>query len=202
MAKELYTIGYSGFPDVEVFISTLKQYGIQILIDVRSNPFSAYYESYNKNRLALTLNENGIHYASFAKQFGARQENRSFYKNGRLDFETFAKSEQFLDGVRSVEHSQASIAFMCAEKNPSECHRAILVARAFSERGHKVIHIVPGDVTISQSDIERELLNKYFPDRAQTCLFEEEEKTEADYIAEAYRRRNDEIGFKLEDLDK
>lgn len=202
MAKAIYTIGYSGFPEVEDFVSTLKQYGVQILIDVRSSPFSTYYESYNKDRLALTLRENGIYYANYARQFGARQEDRSFYKNGRLDYESFSASEQFLEGVQSVERSQAAIAFMCAEKHPAECHRAILVARAFSERGHEITHIKPGGVTLSQTDIEQELLETYFPDRAQTSLFEEREKTEDEYIAEAYRLRNDEIGFKLEDLDK
>ena len=200
MAKEIYTIGYSGYPDVGDFVSELKRYGIQILIDVRSSPYSTHYESYNKDRLAQTLLENGIYYANYARQFGARQEDRSFYKDGRLDFETFAESKQFLEGVRSVERSQAVIAFMCAEKHPSECHRAILVSRAFSERGQEIVHIKPGDVTLSQSDIEQELLEKYFPDRAQTSLFEENEITEAEYIAEAYRLRNDEIGFKLEDL--
>lgn len=202
MAKELYTIGYSGFPDVEEFVSTLKQYGIQILIDVRSSPFSTYYEDYNKDLLTLTLHKNGIFYSNYARQFGARQEDKSFYINGRLDFETFARSKQFLEGLQSVEKSKAKIAFMCAEKHPSECHRAILVTRAFHERGHKIVHIKPGNITLSQEDIERELLDKYFPDRAQTSLFDDVEKTEDEYIAEAYRFRNDEIGFKLEDLDK
>ena len=91
---------------------------------------------------------------------------------------------------------------MCAEKHPSECHRAILVTRAFNERGHEIIHIKPGDITLSQSDLDQELLDKYFPNRAQTSLFEENEKTEAEYIADAYRLRNDEIGFRLEDLEK
>lgn len=202
MAKAIYTIGYSGFPVVRDFVSTLKQYGIQILIDVRSSPFSTYFESYNKDQLARILRENGIYYANYARQFGARQEDLSFYKNGRLDFELFSQSEQFLDGVQSVERSQAVIAFMCAEKHPSECHRAILVTRAFNERGHEIIHIKPGDITLSQSDLDQELLDKYFPNRAQTSLFEENEKTEAEYIADAYRLRNDEIGFRLEDLEK
>lgn len=202
MAKKIYTIGYSGFPDVGDFVSTLKQYGVQIVIDVRSSPFSAYYESYNKDQLTHILREKGIYYTNYARQFGARQEDRSFYKSGRLDFETFARSEQFLDGVQSVDRSQGVIAFLCAEKHPAECHRAILVTRAFSDRGHEIVHIKPEGVTLSQRDIEQELLETYFPDRAQLSLFEEAEKSEEEYLAEAYRLRNDEIGFKLEDLNK
>ena len=134
MAKQLFTIGYSGFPVIHDFVQALKEYGIQVLIDVRSNPFSAYYEDYNKDKLNCILPKNGIYYFNYARQFGARQEDVSFYKNGRLDFELFSKSKQFLDGVHEVEKSDAVIAFMCAEKHASECHRAILVARAFSDR--------------------------------------------------------------------
>ena len=96
MAKELFTIGYSGYPDINDFIRDLKYYGILVLIDVRSVPLaSAYFESYNKDRLSDKLRENGIYYLNYARQFGARQENTAFYKpfeiNGqsvyKLDFE-------------------------------------------------------------------------------------------------------------------
>ena len=202
MARELYTIGYAGFPSTQDFLNTLKQYGIQILIDVRSNPFSAYYTEYNKDVLSCFLKENGIYYFSFARQFGARQENIDFFKNGRLDFETFSRSEQFLDGMQKVDDSNAVIAFMCAEKKPSECHRTILVARAFNDEGKNVTHIMPNGESMTQHDVEQELLETYFPDRAQASMFEEENKSEKEYIVEAYRRRNDEIGFKWEDLWK
>lgn len=212
MAKGLFTIGYSGFPDVDDFIKTLKEYGIQVLIDVRSIPVaSAYLECYNKDRLSRILKDNGIYYLNYAKQFGARQENPAFYTRFsnenekpeyRLDFEIFSKSDQFLDGVKRVEQSKAMIVFMCAEKNPSECHRTILVSRAFSDRGHKIIHIEPKGVTLTQKDIEKELINKFFPDRGQLSLFSSDNKTEAEYVSESYRLRNKEIGFRLEDLYK
>ena len=200
MAKRLFTIGYAGFLDVNEFIQVLERNEIEILIDVRSTPFSAYHTDYNKDALSSLLKEHGIYYANFARQFGARQENRAFYRNGRLDFETFSKSPQFLDGINSVEKSNANIAFMCAEKKPSECHRTILVARAFSDRGYEITHLMPDDESITQKDVEQELLEKYFPDRAQVSLFDEDYKTEEEYIAEAYKKRNDEIGFRLEDL--
>lgn len=199
MSKKLYTIGYSGYPNIDDFIAELKKHDIQILIDVRSSPYSAFFADYNKDRLSIRLKANGIFYKNYARQFGARQEDTSFYKNGRLDFETFSKSEQFLDGVLSVEKSSAVIAFMCAEKHPSDCHRTILVAKAFSDRGHEVIHIKPGGITLTQKDIDEELLEKYFPDRDQCNLFDST-LPEEEYLKRAYEKRNDEIGFKLEDL--
>ena len=35
------------------------------------------------------------------------------------------------------------IAIMCAEKEPLECHRTILVSRVLAERGLSVQHILP-----------------------------------------------------------
>ena len=60
MAKQLLTIGYSGVPVIHDFVQALKEYGIQVLIDVRSNPFSAYYEDYYKDKLNCILPKNGI----------------------------------------------------------------------------------------------------------------------------------------------
>ena len=202
MAKQIFTIGYAGFLDISDFIDALKEYGIQIVIDVRSSPYSSYFEAYDKENLRRILKENGILYYNFARQFGARQEDSSFYKNGRLDFEIFAKSKQFLDGVHQVEKSNAVITFMCAEKDPSECHRAILVARAFSDRGYMITHIKPNGETMTQEDVEAELVNIFFPNRAQISLFDEDNMKEDEYIAAAYKLRNDQIGFKWEDLAK
>ena len=199
MASRLFTIGYAGFPELEDFIRTLRQYGVQILIDVRSTPFSAYFACYNKDNLSSELQKNGILYFNYAKQFGARQEDRKYYRNGYLDFALFSASPQFLEGVQNVEKSVASIAFMCAEKHPGECHRAILVARAFSDRGHRVTHITP-DGTLTQQDIEAELLNAYYPERDQVSLFSEDNRTEQELISAAYEKRNAEIGFNEEDL--
>ena len=200
MKKTLYTIGYAGFPKVDDFVAALNEHGIQIVIDVRSRPYSAYHEQYNKDVLERHLKAAGIFYFNYAKQFGARQEDVSLYKNGRLDFELFSNSPSFLDGINRVEKSSAKIAFMCAEKHPTDCHRAILVTRAFGDRGHSIIHIKP-DITLSQTDVEDELLEKFYPEREQTCLFEEA-LSDAELLSAAYRLQNDAIGFKLEDLNK
>lgn len=199
MARQLFTIGYAGFPDIEDFLQVLKQHGVQILIDVRSSPFSAYHTCYNKDALSPVLQKNGILYFHYARQFGARQEDRRYYRDGYLNFALFSASPQFLEGVHQVEKSSASIAFMCAEKQPIDCHRAILVARAFHDRGHPVTHLTP-DGTLTQEQLETELLNTYFPNRDQVSLFSEENRTEQELIAAAYEKQNAAIGFREEDL--
>ena len=79
MAKELFTIGYSGFPDIRDFIDTLKYHGVQILIDVRSSPFSAYYAQYNKDQLGPMLKAAGIYYYNYANRIWAVGENSMYY---------------------------------------------------------------------------------------------------------------------------
>lgn len=89
---------------------------------------------------------------------------------------------------------------MCSEKHPANCHRAILVTRAFSDLGYPITHIKPNGESLTQKDIESELIDAYFPNRTQISMFEEDNLSETEYIRQAYKLRNDEIGFKLEEL--
>lgn len=90
------------------------------------------------------------------------------------------------------------IAFMCAEKEPIQCHRAILVARAFDKLGFTVIHLMPNGISKDQKTIEEELLKKYFPNINQLSLFDNR-LPEEEYINAAYRKQNEQIGYHLEE---
>jgi hypothetical protein len=87
---------------------------------------------------------------------------------------------------------------MCAEKDPFDCHRTLLVARAFSDAGYPIIHLQPGGITSTQADIEQRLLNKYYPNRAQVSLIDAP-LSDADCLSLAYARRNAEIGYRIEE---
>ena len=139
-----------------------------------------------------------IHYGSFAEEFGARQENLLYHSNGYLDFEQYILSEQFLSGVSRVADGISrgySPALMCAEKNPIDCHRAIMVSRVFYEQGFEVRHILVDGSYLTQSELEEELLDLYYPDRDQASIFGN--KPDTDLIKDAYRKQNEKIGYKL-----
>ena len=198
----IYTVGYTSFPNINDFIGILKRNGINVLIDVRSNPHSAYYDAFDKEKIEKALQNYGIFYRNYSREFGARQENQTFYKNGQLSFEDFAKSEQFLEGVNKIKKTLEkgyTPAFMCAEKIPMTCHRAILVSRAFSDAGYDVEHILANGDKQSQQEMEQQMVDCFFPDREQISLFEEP-KTMEEYINEAYRYQNEKIGFLEENL--
>lgn len=198
----VYTIGYTSF-DLEKFVEVLKKYKVTCLIDVRSQPKSTYYKDFDDVNLSLTLKENKILYRNYKKEFGARQDDKTFYSGkGYLDFEIFAKSKQFNDGVEKVRTAQKMgyvVCLMCAEKDPINCHRTILIAKNLSDKGFDIKHILSTENVCDQTDIDKRLLDKYFPNRNQLSLFDEDNLTDEQALAKAYKLRNEEIGFKLED---
>ena len=209
MNNTVYTIGYTGFT-IEEFLKTLKDNDINVVIDVRSSPYSERYPDYNKESLSFILKAENIYYRNYASEFGARQDNRSFYSSeGYLDFDLFAKSEQFLSGVKKMKNSIAQgykIVFLCAEKKPVQCHRAILVARAFHNLGYKVIHFLPENKTATHDDIEDELLLMHCKDADQISidsLFSniniEETMNKKEYLKTAYRAQNKKIAYRIEE---
>ena len=197
--SEICTIGYFGFA-IEDFIETLKKYAITCLVDVRSLPKSAYYKDYDKKNLSVVLKKNEIIYRNYAKEFGARQTDKKFYTDGVLDFDKFSASEQFISGVEKIEKGMElgyKFALMCAEKRPETCHRNILIAKKFHELGYIVKNILPGGNFITQEDVEKILLDKYFPDRNQFSLFEE--ISEAEMIRQSYKKQSFEIAYRGDD---
>lgn len=197
----LYSIGYKGF-SLSDFLSALKAHGITALADVRSSPYSRHSPEYDKEALAAFLKANGLSYHSYAPEFGGRQEDRSLYaEEGYLDYARLAASPQFKRGVNRVRDGLARgdvVAFMCAEKEPISCHRAILVTRAFAQMGFPVVHLLSNGQTQTQSELETELLDKFFPNRRQLSLFEEA-KDDAELTNEAYRLQNAAIAYRIED---
>lgn len=193
----IYTIGYTGFNLAE-FIRVLKERDINILIDVRSNPSSKYYTDFNKEELTKSLEVEGIRYDNFKEEFGARQNNLKFYIEGYLDFQLFCNSNRFKDGIKKLKNATKrnyNIALMCAEKDPINCHRCIMIGNGIRNY-FDVQHILPDKSLQSQNDIDKKLLHKYFPNRNQLSLLDEN-ISDNEYIEKAYKIRNKDIGYKI-----
>lgn len=139
----VFTIGHSTHP-IETFIDLLKQHDITALADVRSAPYSRFNAQFNKDALERALKEQGIKYVFVGKELGARSEDPSCYKNGRVRYPLLARTALFRQGIdRVLKGSQDyRIALMCAEKEPLECHRTLLVARALDDMGVPIQHIL------------------------------------------------------------
>ncbi|MEI0446563.1 DUF488 domain-containing protein [Brachyspira intermedia] len=203
MNNTIYTIGYSGLK-IEDMIYIINIYKISCIIDTRSIPYSKQFPNFNKENLEKILNNNKILYRNYKEEFGARQKNIDFYsKNGYLDFNKFSKSEIFLNGINKIEKGISkgyTFLLICSEKDPIDCHRTIMVARKFYDIGYNIINIIYNDksniIEYTQKDIENRLLNKYFPEREQLLLFQDNYLDQKDLINLSYNKRNEEIGYR------
>lgn len=143
MSLTVYSIGHSNHP-IEAFIGLLRRHGIEALCDVRSAPFSRHNPQYIKKNLQQSLAENGIKYVFLGKELGARSEDPACYRDGRVQYDLIAKTELFQTGLARLMTGAETfrIAIMCAEREPLDCHRTLLVTRELERHGVEVQHIL------------------------------------------------------------
>ena len=161
MAEIVYTIGHSNHPP-ERFIALLEQHGITALADVRSQPYSRMYPQFNRENLKRLLAPHGIAYVFLGRELGARSDDPSCYSNGKVRYDRLAQTGLFHQGIdRVLEGAKTHrLALMCAEKEPLECHRFILVSRELAARGAEVLHIVEYGAIESHADALVRLRNR------------------------------------------
>lgn len=137
------TIGHSTQP-IDAFLELLRKHGVTAVADVRSAPYSRFNPQFNKDALERSLKAVGIKYVFLGRELGARSDDRSSYENGQVRYARLARTDLFQEGVERVIRGteEHRIALMCAEKEPLECHRTLLVARALDDRGVEVAHIL------------------------------------------------------------
>jgi uncharacterized protein (DUF488 family) len=155
----IYTIGHSNHP-IEHFVSLLRQHGIQALADVRSNPYSRFNPQFNREKLQASLAAaDGVRYVFLGEELGARSKDPSCYDDaGRVSYAKLAQTPLFRQGIErlqtGIRHLRISI--LCAERNPLECHRTILVARELEKVAIPVTHILhDGTLESNQQAMQR-----------------------------------------------
>jgi uncharacterized protein (DUF488 family) len=129
----IWTIGHST-RKIEDFIAALEAHGIKLLVDVRSLPGSKRYPQFNKETLAKSLQEHGIHYEHFA-ELGGRRKPRSdshniAWRNASFrGYADYMETEQFQKGVErllALAREAGPAVIMCAEAIWWRCHRALI----------------------------------------------------------------------------
>ena len=136
-------MGHSNHP-IEKFIGLLTANGITAIADVRSRPFSRRNPQFNKDKLAAELAQHGIAYVFLGKELGARAEDPACYQDGRVQYARLAEAPAFKAGIERVLSGAQKyrLALMCAEKEPLDCHRTLLVSRALDKLGVSIAHIL------------------------------------------------------------
>jgi uncharacterized protein (DUF488 family) len=176
----LKTIGHSNHP-IERFTGLLKTGGVALLVDVRSMPYSRRYPQFGKERLAKSLAEAGIDYVHEGAALGGKPESGGSY-------ETLAERPAFKAALgRLIERARdTTLCLMCAEKEPLDCHRTVLVSRRLAERGVAIEHLLADGGTRPHHEVEEALLARNGgPDLFDADLFEDR----AARLARAYQAR-------------
>lgn len=130
--QEIFTVGTSNRKWGD-FVSLLKAYSIEEVIDVRRFPISKL-QWFKKEEIARSLKDEGISYIWMGEELGG-------YRSP--NYEAYTSTDEFKQGVKKLSHRafRKRTAIICAEALPWRCHRRY-IARALEEKGWKVIHII------------------------------------------------------------
>jgi uncharacterized protein (DUF488 family) len=139
----VYTIGHSTHT-IEAFLELLRKHSVTAVVDVRSAPFSRFNPQFNRDTLQGSLAAHAIKYVFLGRELGARSDDPSCYEGGRVQYARLARTASFKAGLDRVveDASRHHIALMCAEKEPLECHRTLLIGRALVALGVDIEHIL------------------------------------------------------------
>ncbi len=151
----IYTIGHSN-QSVEAFVELLQKHRIDTVADVRTAPYSKHVTHFSKKPLQRPLEQAGIRYLFMGNQLGGKPEEDEYYdSDGHVRYDKLAARDTFRQGIAELIDQARThrVAIMCAEEDPSRCHRRWLVSPVLVGAGAEVLHI-RGDGTVVA---EREL---------------------------------------------
>ncbi len=156
----IYSIGH-GNKKITDFISELKSYGIEYLLDIRSKPYSKWNPQFNQVQLELELKNYGITYVFVGDSLGGLPEDRSCYDyNGKVVYDIIKEKDFFKEGLKrltTANEKKIPLAIMCSESKPEECHRSKLIGQELLKKEISLKHIVSNKRVKSQESVMNEL---------------------------------------------
>ncbi len=186
----IFSIGHSSHK-LETFIGLLREYGIQVLVDTRSYPYSKYAPHFDSSVLKETISNAGMKYLYLGRELGGRPDQLEYYDaSGRVLYGKVAQTENFLEGIRRLESGLKAfkVAIMCSEENPSACHRRLLVGRVLSMRGVLLYHIRGNGTLQTEAELAAQEKNEVGID-SQFVLFSEQKEDQWKSTQSVLQRR-------------
>jgi uncharacterized protein (DUF488 family) len=180
--KPVFTIGHSNFA-LEVFLGMLHSQHVEILIDVRSRPQSGRFPQFSQPGFQAAVEAARVAYLFLGEELGGRPDDPDVYRqDGVVDYRLRRKSYAFCAGIERVlsEAGSRSAALLCAEEDPLECHRFLMICPELVARGVRPLHIRKGSTLETQEEAENRLLesnslggfavNSLFPEARRDAL--------------------------------
>lgn len=141
----VFTIGYQSH-SVESLVECLKLHGVEILMDVRQNPFSRK-PGFSKRRLQDAISQAGIEYVH-NPDLGTPPRIRSMYRSTTDVADALAEYERHLSSNTKPIQSLARIAeskkvcLLCLESDHRMCHRGIIAQKLCEMTKWQPIHLM------------------------------------------------------------
>jgi len=168
--QPVFTIGHSTHQS-DWFVNLIKRYEIEVLVDIRSHPFSQRVPHFDLDAIRESVRAAGIRYVYLGRELGGRPADTNLYdEDGRVLYGKVAETALFKTGIERLEKGvhRYRVALMCSEEDPAGCHRRLLVGRVLAGLGILSSHI-RGDATVETEDnLSRER-------NSQIALFDGEE---------------------------
>jgi hypothetical protein len=94
-STEIYTIGHSNHT-VENLLALLREHAIEVVVDVRSQPYSRHVPYFNREPLARFLREQGLTYEHRGDRLGGRpMDESSLLADDSVDYDRVRASADF-----------------------------------------------------------------------------------------------------------
>lgn len=143
--RVVFSVGHSQH-GLGAFTTLLKPFGIDTVVDVRTYPASRFAPDFSRGNLEKGLPDQGFRYVFLGFNVGGRPNNPAYYDSeGHVLYNKLARDPAFLDGITLIEKNSPryTIALMCSEGHPRDCHRHLLIERVLAIRGIIMRHIRP-----------------------------------------------------------
>jgi uncharacterized protein (DUF488 family) len=153
---KVFTVGHSNHP-IDEFLHLLATHNIDVVVDVRSSPYSKFSPHYNQENLRLAVKNAGRKYLFLGRELGGMPKDPDLYdQEGYVLYWKIAESDLFEEGIERLQIGIASytVALMCGEEDPSNCHRRRLVGRVLQGAGFEVLHIRGNGSVQTESELE------------------------------------------------
>ena len=135
----LYSFGHSSHTE-EQFHSSLNKIGIDVLVDVRSNPSSWRFPQFAMTELESSCAKHGREYKHLGSQLGGRGPGgANIWKH--LEFKEGTDALQQLVNMCQSDPSK-KISIMCSEGDWRTCHRSVISNEISQREGMQVVHIL------------------------------------------------------------
>jgi uncharacterized protein (DUF488 family) len=195
--RRLFTLGHSVL-EFGPFAKLLKDSGVELLADVRSLPQSARLPHFSQPAFEKLLGDEHISYLFLGEELGGRPDDADAYRpNGVVDYAARRKSYAFQRGLERLvkELECRTVAMMCAEEDPLECHRFMMVCPELVKLGLDPRHLRKGGRIETQQAAENRLLVATgFASVAADTLFPQ---ARADALEDAYRLQAERYAFRV-----